>query len=78
MKPREWLIERGSWIAYEPGTDGVVESECIHVVEKLAYDQLMSALLEIVATDAEYPTSEPGVSRLKHCVAVACKALDGR
>lgn len=31
--PREWFIEKESWTAFEPGTDGVDESKCIHVME---------------------------------------------
>lgn len=34
---REWYIEPGTWIAFEPGTDGVDENECIYVVEGIAY-----------------------------------------
>lgn len=40
--------------------------------------ELEEALRNIVAADAPYSTHEPGVSRLKHCVAIAREALKGK
>ena len=40
-----------------------------------AYVVLRTAVREVVKTDADYPTQEPGVSRLKHCVFLAKEAI---
>jgi hypothetical protein len=70
---RTWLIERSSWIAYEPGTDGVNESECIEVIEKSKLDLAMEFINRVAGPDG----CGADIGSIKHMAQEYRKRIEG-